>query len=214
MRFFMTLNAFSRGVIGGVVAAATIMVCSAMCQDFPYLVPEAPEFDSRGNLMRSAPAPIPQQQEVEPSVRTEPPRAAPTFANPPKTQLPDEKHRQRAERPEAPRTPYSYGSTREAAPAGVAPAPRHIPPRVAQPNPSPVPYQQGAMAPPDPRQAAIPERPDCSEYPARIAYARSEGEMQTVARYYLGCLMQTGWDQETAKRHVTSVVDSWYRTAR
>ena len=213
MRFSMTRSALGRGLVGGVLALATIMASSALCQDFPYLVPEAPEFDARGNLQRSSPAPQ-SQQEVGPSVRTEPPRTAPTFANPPKTQIPRENQRYRSERREAPRTPSYYGSTREPTPAAVGPAPRQVPPQVAQPNPNQPPYQQGPVGMPDPRQAAIPQRPDCSEYPTRIAYARTEGEMQTVARYYLGCLMQTGWDQETAKRHVTSVVDSWYRTTR
>jgi|GEM_PF-1167205 len=210
----MLCSAIGRGIAGGVLVLATIMVSSALCQDFPYLVPEAPEFDSAGNLMRSATPSKAQRPRVETGARTEAPYTAPTFANPPKTQVSGEDQRFRSERREAPRTSYYNGATREAVPAAVAPAPRQAPAPRSQPNPNQVPHPQNAVGGYGPGQPPAQQRPDCSEYIQRMTYARSEAEMQTAARYYLGCLMQTGLDQQSATRHVSSMVDSWYSANR
>jgi len=210
----MLCSATGRGILGSVLVLATIMVSSALCQDFPYLVPEAPEFDSRGNVIRSAPASRSQQPRAETSARTEAPNSVPTFANPPKTQTTGEEQRYRSERREAPRTSYYNGATREAMPAAVAPAPRQAPAPRSQPNPNQAPHPQNAVGGYGPGQPPAQQRPDCSEYIQRITYARNEVEMQTAARYYLGCLMQTGLDQQSATRHVSSMVDSWYSANR
>ncbi|MCA1959220.1 MAG: hypothetical protein LDL33_00380 [Desulfomonile sp.] len=210
----MLCTAIGRGLAGGVVILAMIMVSSALCQDFPYLVPDAPEFDSRGNLIRSATPSETQRPRMETSRRTETRNTAPTFANPPKTPQPGENQRYRSERSESPRASYYGRAAREAVPAAVAPAPRYAPPPSAQPNPNQPPYQQGAVGAYGTGQPPSQQRQDCSEYLQRITYARSEAEMQAAARYYLGCLMQNGLDQQTATRHVSSLVDTWYSANR
>jgi len=47
-----------------------------------------------------------------------------------------------------------------------------------------------------------------------IAQARSEEEMRNAARQYLTCLMQNGWDMETARKHVISVIETSYTYMR
>lgn len=214
MHALIRFSAIGARLVCGFFFLLATMVSSVLGQDFPYLVPEAPEFDARGNLMRSAPTPRMQEPGSQTGLLGQSPSSAPSFANPPKTQLPDENQRYRSERREAPRTSYQDARSHGATPAAVSPVPRPGQPRAYEPNPNQMPNQQNALGAPGPGQAVNPPRPDCSEYPARLAHARTEAEMQAVARYYLGCLMQNGWNQATATTHVSTLIDTWYRYSR
>ncbi len=63
---------------------------------------------------------------------------------------------------------------------------------------------------PQPVQPQVQRKPDCSEYPMRIANAKSKTEMQQIARFYLGCLVKNGWPQESARQQVITTIQGVY----
>lgn len=189
------------------------MTYGAFAQDFPYSVPQAPEFDDGGNQVatpsRAAPdrATTKRQHLSRPSVEDEGidyRSVRPYVPQDTQYQRPPRSQRQEAASPAqrypAPQ-PEQYGAPQMAGPMPVNPQPY-----------GPAPVRTPATAVPAPVQPQ--ERPDCSVYPMIIAQSRSETEMQMAARRYLSCLMQNGWNQEQAKMHVISTIESSYRLTR
>lgn len=167
-----------------------------LAQDFPYSVPQAPEFDRGGNYVEYAPADnyAPRKRSRHHSRHTEPGN---------ETDL-------RSVRPYAPSGPQ---------PMVAPPQPRPAVPlagHAARPAPEPSPHQMQTPPPPPAQQppAAIQGRPDCSRYPMMIAQARSESEMRATAQMYLTCLLKSGWTMEQARSHVITTIESTYRLAR
>lgn len=175
-----------------------VMVCAVapvFGQDFPYSVPQAPEFDGSSRSSEAFPRSRARQQPEQDQV---------DYAR---------------VRPYAPQEPASirqqpYQENGVRAPQ-ISPAPvnpyeasqqvRHVPQRPAPVRP-PANVRQ-----PQPQQE---QRLDCSMYPMMIAQSKSEQEMQMVARQYLTCLMKSGWNQDQAKQHVISTIESTFRLTR
>jgi hypothetical protein len=198
----------------------------AVAQEFPYLAPEAPEFDTqsshavpervqrpemrRPGPVQSAPRPRPRRND-RPSILHRVPSnnssAGPIGRSAPKAPTFGRRHRNGPHR-NAPRPqpgPYYAPPQR---PSSAHP-PRQYPGR--QPAP-PVTANRGGM--PGAVPGAVQQRPDCSHYPMMIAQARSEGEMRSVARQFLTCLLRSGWSMDQAKTHVISVIETSYRYIR
>jgi hypothetical protein len=164
-----------------------------LAQDFPYSVPQAPEFDRRGNHAESAPA-----DNYEPRKRSRH----------------HSRHRSRSNetdlnsvRPYGPNGPQPMVAPPQPYPA--------VPPPGYATRPAPAPHHTQAPPPPPPQQAPVATqgRPDCSGYPMMIARARSEGEMRAAAQMYLTCLLKSGWTMDQAKQHVITTIESTYRMA-
>lgn len=50
--------------------------------------------------------------------------------------------------------------------------------------------------------------PDCSQFPALIARAQNQQEMQWYSRQFLTCLLNRGWRMEQAKEQVIRTIES------
>lgn len=196
----------------------------AQAQEFPYMVPEAPEFDDRGNPVQAGDA------ESAPSARANGHRSRDPqpVAN---RSVPESPTDYRTVRPYVPRAtgpraaavaPSERAVEISAPPqapysAGVPDAPepsRHRSRRSARHQPvAEPPVQQ----PPDQAQAAQPGPPgqlDCTRFPQLISQAPNQGEMQLLAREYLTCLLQTGWNMEMARKQVISTIQMSYKFTR
>jgi hypothetical protein len=125
------------------------------------------------------------------------PEVAPSDNRGRKTPAPVDYRAVRPYAPEVQQAPNVPGNSIQA----VAPAPTQRPNHRQQPMPVPQPQAQNG-------------RPDCSEYPMRIARAQSEPEMKQIAQYYLGCLLQNGWQKEQAQQQVITTIESTYRLTR
>ncbi len=196
-------------LIFGLLALAVASPESAFSQEFPYLAPAAPEFDSGGNVVKGSPVQRPSNSNFSYAGPSEKPSRYPSFHQPPKTSVPSDTPRVRTEPREAPRAPTYGPRTRPATPVAAYRGPSQA--AVPGPTPPVASYQA-------PMQGQIPaqmqQRTDCTEYVQRIAGARSQEEMQMAAKYYLGCLMQNGWDENTAKRQVISVIETAFTYTR
>jgi hypothetical protein len=73
-------------------------------------------------------------------------------------------------------------------------------------------YQGGAGTAVQPQPQ--PQQLDCSHYPIKIANARTQVEMQQIARYFLTCLMQNGWSQKQATEYVINTIESTFKVGR
>jgi hypothetical protein len=178
-------------------------------QDFPYIAPQAPEFDNRGNHLErvfprsSSPVrgqerrPVPTDNAMRsdyPPIQQESPQVGlpivpgPLFS------------------PQAPTHSRSQdGQQKFRAPISPSQIPEYTPPRVRPPT--------VASTPPD-SSAQIQELSDCSQYPILIAGARSENEMQFTARRYLTCLVQNGWNEDQARQQVIRIIETSFRPPR
>ena len=197
---FLTLLT-SIGLLGALV------VPEAFSQDFPYLVPQAPEFSSSGRMVKSGNSafrPKPESRPAEPAVRQESydgsPEPAPASTGvsvsrrAPKAPTFGRYSSRRVSRKRSqPKTPYP--SQMQVKPPSRAHGP------TAQRRPVVASAQK-------PAPAQIQRRPDCSQYPMVIANARSQSEMRIAARRYLTCLIQNGWSQAAARKHVISVIET------
>jgi hypothetical protein len=175
----------------------------ALAQDFPYAVPQAPEFDERGTPAaatdmdpaagrpRSKRAPYPQGSEAQTDYRTVRPYA-----------------------PQGVPQPVSVPPTSSAGPISAPRSPSIASAPSPQPGRGPIgqPSEPAGMGPPP--QSQPQGMPDCSHFPRLIASARSEAEMQMIAKEYLTCLMHSGWNMEQARSHVISTIETTYRLAR
>jgi len=170
-------------------------LCSiVLAQDFPYAVPQAPEFDGTGNPMRAEPREQPYSNRKSQSYR---PGSVENAA------------------------PVNYPSDRsyvrqEAAPR--APEPTAAPPVSGYPAPPPrVPTQAAArpqQQPPAPQRPQVQERSDCSQFPMLIARSQSDAEMQITSRRYLTCLLENGWNMDQARQQVINTIEAAYRPGR
>ena len=165
-------------------------------QEFPYLAPQAPEFDARGNLIPSAPTEsrgpnYSRQSEETISSNNQPPDG--NYFKPGKAPF---------AAPSAPGLDNFQNQQSTGGRTSTASAP------AVQRNPV-----RQDRAPSSGFPTSVEQRPtggqtvsDCSLFPAMIAQARSQAEMQMTARQFLTCLMQSGWNPDQAKQHVISVI--------
>lgn len=168
-------------------------------QDFPYAVPQAPEFDTGDGM-----APPASVEESPPTPGSEP--SSPRRGRSSKQPKPD----YRAVRPYVPQETAPSVAGPQIPHAPEMPAPQARPPRMQPPqmgNPA------VASTPPGPPPQMAP-RLDCSKFPMLIAQAKSDEEMQWTARLYLTCLVRSGWSEEQAKQQVINTIESTYRLAR
>lgn len=167
-------------------------------QDFPYIVPEAPEFDSAGSIEKPSLSngPGDQKKPFRPSPGIFKPQFEAGSVSP-------------SQAPEAPVANDGYSSSPRSGPVRVPSAEvQQVPPSMAPPQ-KPV-----ASAPPSGVTTGMRPRTDCSEFPMMIARSRSDTEMQMTARHYLTCLMQGGWTMEQARDQVIRTIETAYRTNR
>jgi hypothetical protein len=182
--FLMTM------ILGLLVGCFAAVPHAAKAQDFPYAVPQAPEFDTEGNHAPSGEA---------------------------DTEDPPRRKRSRARHEQSP--PSSQSDYRAVRPyVSQEPSPSVQPPPGPK-APLGASYQGPTMAPAPPAAAPAPpgsaqNRPDCSQYPMMIARSRSEPEMREIAKQYLTCLLMNGWNMEQARSHVIATIESTFRLAR
>jgi hypothetical protein len=167
-----------------------------LAQDFPYSVPQAPEFDRRGNHIESAPG-----DNYAPRKRSRSHSKHRSHSN--ETNL-------SSVRPYSPNGPQPMVAPPQHYPA--APPPGYA----ARPAPTPSPQHTQTRHPPVAKHppAATQGRPDCSRYPMMIAQARSDAEMRGAAQMYLTCLLNSGWNMEQARNHVIMTIETTYRAGR
>lgn len=170
--------------------------CAA--QDFPYMVPEAPEFDSPGSVGKT-PTESPTIEQKKP-FQSNPGVFKPkleTGAMIP-TQVPEAPLSSNEYYPQPPRSGPVRGPSVENQPVSpVNPTQRPV---------ASVP-QQGSSTGTRPQS-------DCSEFPMLIARSKSDTEMQMTARHYLTCLIQGGWTMEQAREQVIRTIETAYRPGR
>ncbi|MGC8602447.1 MAG: hypothetical protein ACP5VS_02020 [Desulfomonilaceae bacterium] len=168
-------------------------------QDFPYLAPEAPEFDGGIPQIRG-PSKSQPQSGIGPKLAPVTPEAMKNFGFGPPGEGGEE---QVVSNPPGPSNIYSSpptnlpGRTQKTLKSNMA----REPSQVASPTRQNAPVQQPRMV-------------DCSQYPGLIANARSEAEMQITARYYLTCLLQQGWLMENARTQVIQTIEAVTRGNR
>ncbi len=168
------------------LAGAFVSQC-VVAQDFPYSVPQAPEFDHRGNYVESG-----------------------------STDAPDAEYRPRSRRtPRQNENAPRYGDVKPYSPQDApAPPSRRPAPRAQNYTPAPPGPPTMASNTPSAPPPQMQQRPDCSQYPMMIARAQSEPDMQMIARQYLSCLLKSGWAMDRAREHVINTIESTYRLAR
>jgi hypothetical protein len=209
---------FALGLVLGVAQGG-------VAQDFPYSVPQAPEFEYRGNSTGDPSGTSADRPSTKRSPHSRP-------------QMEDEPVDYRSVRPYAPQDGQPPQRVRRSRPDSASPSPRYAtpapegygPPQDTRSAPltpegyGPAPIRTPAAAMPTPAQrpptAAMPaptqpeERPDCSMYPMVIARSRSDPEMQMAARQYLSCLLKNGWNMDQARMQVISTIESTYRLSQ
>jgi hypothetical protein len=173
-----------------------------LAQDFPYSVPQAPEFDRRGNHVESAPADtyVPRKRSKRhseyPGDQADLRAVRPYVPNEPQPMVAPPQPR-----PEVPPGGYAARSAPATPPNQMqAPPPHHPPAPSAAMQQQPVNATQG--------------RPDCARYPVMIAQARSEMEMRATAQMFLTCLLKNGLTMEQARNYVIMTIETNYRAAR
>ncbi len=182
------------------MVSLTLAISGDRCaaQDFPYMVPDAPEFDSLGTVGKApaASAPIEQKKPFQSNPGVFKPKLETGAMIP--TQVPEAPLSSNEYYPQPPRFGPVRGPSVESQP--VSPATPHQRPVASVP-------QQGVGA------GARPQT-DCSEFPMLIARSRSDTEMQMTSRHYLTCLMQGGWTMEQARDQVIRTIETAYRPGR
>jgi hypothetical protein len=174
-------------LVGTLFLAGAFVSQSVVAQDFPYSVPQAPEFDNRGN-----------------------------YVDADSTEEPDTGHRRRSRPyPQVNENELRYGDVKPYTSQDAPPVPsRRRAPRSQGYVPQPPGPPAMASTPPPSPPPQMQERPDCSPYPMMIARARSEPDMQMIARQYLTCLLKNGWTMDRARQQVINTIESTYRLAR
>jgi hypothetical protein len=193
---------------------------SGQAQDFPYMVPEAPEFDDRGNPL------VPSDVDSSSSMRHG--KRGASFQSGADRPDPDRQADYRAVRPYVPQAtgpraaavapsdrPIELSAPPQApysTPVTTAPEPRAPKPRRSA-RQQPV-AEQPVQQSPEQAPGMAPGQLDCSRFPQLIAQAPNPGEMQLLAREYLTCLMRSGWTQEMATKHVIGTIQTAYKLTR
>jgi len=194
--------------IASLFVIGLLSTSNLIAQDFPYSVPQAPEFDAQGNHAEPAPS-----DSYRPRKRS---KHRPEYTEP------DNETDLRTVRPYVPNGPTSAVAPpqprAEVPPAGYAarstPAPPNYPQSPAYPPQSVSPPPQPASPPPQQPVSAPQGTPDCSRYPIMIQYARSEAEMKAAAQMFLTCLMKMGMPLEEARQYVIRTIETTYSAAR
>lgn len=163
-------------------------------QDFPYAVPQAPEFDTGGSML--PPASV---EEPAPASKTQPSSHRRSKSS--KEPKPD----YGTVRPYVPHDEGPQMASPQVPQAPIVPAPQIQPPQIGNPA--------VASTPPGPPPQMAPQL-DCSRFPLLLAQAKSDQEMQWTARLYLTCLIRSGWSEDQAKQQVINTIESTYRLAR
>jgi len=177
-------------ILALLIGCVAVIPHVAEAQDFPYAVPQAPEFNGGGNELPSGQA---------------------------DTELSPRRRRSRARQEQPPPASWTdYRTARPYVPQDASSAMRQPAGPRAQRGST---YPGPASAPPPavgttPPPGSVQDRPDCSQYPMMIARSRSEPEMQMTARQYLTCLLKNGWNMEQARNHVIATIESTYKLAR
>lgn len=178
-------------ILGVVIVCFAIVPQGLEAQDFPYAVPQAPEFSGGAAALPSGEA------EAEPRRK---------------------KKRSRSRHEQSPPSSWSdYRTVRPYVPQDSPPAMRQpAGPRAPlgatyHGRPTSAPPAPAATPPPS---GSVQRRPDCSQYPMMIARSRSEPEMREVAKQYLTCLLMNGWNMEQARKQVIATIESTYRLGR
>ncbi len=204
----------TRYVVGIFLVAVLVALGSGLCQraeaqDFPYMVPQAPEFDDRGTPVQSSDADSSGSRHR--LRRGNYPQAVEVRSDP------ENRVDYRTERPYVPRTgPRSAAMPPTNGQAELASPPQaHYPtPASTRPQSRRTARNQPPQQPTAPPQGPPPGQLDCSRFPQVIAQASSDGEMQLAAREYLTCLLRTGWNQELARKQVIATIETAYKLAR
>lgn len=183
-------------ICGILVLISQVLASTVSAQGFPYngpTAPVAPEFDERGNP-------------VQPGYES---------PGPPKRRSNAAGSRGTGEAPADYRAVRPYVQRPSSQGRIVAPA-NPQPPQYQPPPGGPTPVAATPSQPMGPNQpgSTFRERPDCSAYPMMIAQARSQGEMQGLAKEYLTCLIGNGWDMEQAKKQVITTIETTYLPGR
>ena len=181
---------------------ASLMIAMSVgpspAQDFPYMVPEAPEFDASGAVGK-APAPS-EPVEQKKTFQSNPGVFNPKFEtgalNP--TRVPEAPLSSNENYAQPPRSGPVRGPAWEGQPVSPAAQPQRPVASVPQQGTGPVTRPQS----------------DCSEFPMLIARSKSDTEMQMTARHYLTCLIQGGWTMEQAREQVIRTIETAYRPGR
>ncbi len=169
----------------------------ARAQDFPYLAPTAPEFDSATSASRG-PSKNPNSQGTGPKISPVTPQIMKDFGfGPPTDDTPEQVV---SSPPVRPKNDHSTNGNPHSRTNPQSQFRQDAPPPGGRSRPI-GPVQQRPRA-------------DCSQYPALIANARSEAEMQMTARYYLTCLLQGGVPIENARAQVIQTIEAALRVGR
>jgi hypothetical protein len=185
------------GVVFGIVAVFffTFAVSRAsFAQDFPYAVPQAPEFHTEGSV--APPAEVQQHQE-------------PTLKH--KSRRSHSWHVKRNQYSREHKRNYRSGRSyvRQVPPAPVMPYPQ-----TQYPHPPSAPSTQMGRAAAPPATSPLPpqgqKRLDCSKFPMLIAQAKNDQQARWTAKMYLTCLIRSGWDQQQARQQVISTLQSMF----
>lgn len=199
-----------------------VLIPDSVAQEFPYLAPEAPEFDQRGMYVGSGRAEEPERTGPAPTLSAPPAKPARNNRASTFQHVPSNGSAVGPIGRSAPRAP-TFGSRSRSVPdrniRRRRPAPHYAPPRPRPPQgPSRQYTGRGRIPPvastPGTVPGAVQQAGDCSQYPMMIAQARSEGAMRIAARQYLTCLLRNGWSMAQAKKHVISVIETSYRYLR
>ncbi len=187
-------------ILMAILFVAVFVVWGDQCfgQNFPFMVPEAPEFDSPDSMEKppSSSRPIDQNKPF----RSNSGNLKPQFEV--GSMMPSNV-------PEAPVSNNDYSASYRPGPVRTPAAEtQQAPPAMAQPQ-KPV-----ASIPPQGSATGMRPQTDCSEFPMLIARSKSDMEMQMTSRHYLTCLMQGGWSMEQARDQVIRTIETAYRPGR
>jgi hypothetical protein len=166
-------------------------------QNFPYAVPQAPEFDERGRTFQNAPDNSPREISPPPMVPQTRQSNAPKDKMDFRNVRPYTQQEQPQYEPEMNQVP-NYSQPMQQAPQQK---------RTRKPQEQ---YQNPATQ----QQMQSAGRPDCTQYPMLIARSQSEAEMQMTAKKYLSCLLENGWQMDQAKQHVIATIESTFKLTR
>lgn len=166
-------------------------------QQFPYSVPQAPEFDSGGESAARTPGRRPTQNRQRSSTAENYEQQPPAPAISPSAPSAPRGTRGPQQTPPAPYVQPERPLQRSASPQPPPP----------QRPPGPGPGMPVASAPPQGAPQGQPQI-DCSGFPMMIANAASETERRLAAREFLTCLLYSGWQFEQARQHVIATMES------
>ncbi len=167
--------------IGGLALALVLSFSGPVgSQGFPYAVPKAPEFDSKGRVVKRSKA----------APRAKRTRARSTRTRTASRSTPKRGRIQRGRTGYAPAgpAPATYGRSRQGTAVAHARSVSHGPSEA-------LPQQQQQTS-------------DCSEFPSVIAQCRTQDQLRWQARLYLTCLMKNGRSQAQAQNEVIATMQA------